>query len=74
MIELTAAEVAAATGGRLSADPDVRVGGPVVVDSRKVVPGALFVALPGEHVDGHDFAPRAVADGATLVLAARELD
>ncbi|WP_435735668.1 UDP-N-acetylmuramoyl-tripeptide--D-alanyl-D-alanine ligase [Cellulosimicrobium sp. PMB13] len=74
MIELTAAEVAAATGGRLSADPDVRVPGPVVVDSRKVVPGALFVALPGDHVDGHDFAPRAVAAGATLVLAARELD
>lgn len=74
MIELTAAEVAAATGGRLSAAPDVRVAGPVVVDSRKVVPGALFVALPGEHVDGHDFAARAVADGAALVLAARQLD
>ncbi|MCB7137781.1 UDP-N-acetylmuramoyl-tripeptide--D-alanyl-D-alanine ligase [Cellulosimicrobium marinum] len=74
MIDLTAAEVAAATGGRLHADPDVRVTGPVVVDSRRVEPGALFVALPGEHVDGHDFAPAAVADGATLVLAARELD
>ncbi len=74
MIELTAAQVAAATGGRLSADPEVRVGGPVVVDSRRVGPGSLFVALPGEHVDGHDYAARAVADGATLVLAARELD
>ncbi|KFD43681.1 UDP-N-acetylmuramoyl-tripeptide--D-alanyl-D-alanine ligase [Cellulosimicrobium cellulans J34] len=74
MIELTAAQVAAATGGRLSADPAVRVGGPVVVDSRRVGPGSLFVALPGEHVDGHDFAAGAVAAGATLVLAARELD
>jgi len=74
MIELTAAQVAAATGGRLAADPDVRVGGPVVVDSRRVAPGSLFVALPGEHVDGHDFAAGAVAAGATLVLAARELD
>ncbi|MFJ2521181.1 UDP-N-acetylmuramoyl-tripeptide--D-alanyl-D-alanine ligase [Cellulosimicrobium cellulans] len=74
MIELTAAQVAAATGGRLSADPEVRVGGPVVVDSRRVAPGSLFVALPGEHVDGHDFAAGAVAAGATLVLAARELD
>ncbi|MFC8921559.1 UDP-N-acetylmuramoyl-tripeptide--D-alanyl-D-alanine ligase [Cellulosimicrobium sp. NPDC057127] len=74
MIQLTAAEVAAATGGRLSADPEVRVSGPVVVDSRGVVPGALFVALPGERVDGHDFASGAVEAGATLVLAARELD
>lgn len=74
MIELTAAQVAAATGGRLAADPDVRVGGPVVVDSRRVAPGSLFVALPGEHVDGHEFAVGAVAAGATLVLAARELD
>ena len=74
MIELTAAEVAAATGGRLSADPDLRVSGPVVVDSRQVGPGALFVALPGEHVDGHDYAAGAVAAGASLVLAGRELD
>ncbi|WP_069387775.1 UDP-N-acetylmuramoyl-tripeptide--D-alanyl-D-alanine ligase [Cellulosimicrobium cellulans] len=74
MIQLTAAEVAAATGGRLSADPEVRVDGPVVVDSRRVVPGALFVALPGERVDGHDYAATAVGAGATLVLAARELD
>jgi UDP-N-acetylmuramoyl-tripeptide--D-alanyl-D-alanine ligase len=74
MIQLTAAEVAAATGGRLSADPAVRVAGPVVVDSRRVAAGALFVALPGEHVDGHDFAAGAVEAGAALVLAARELD
>lgn len=74
MIELTAAQVAAATGGRLHADPDVTVTGAVIIDSREAGPGALFVALPGERVDGHDFAGRAVAAGAALVLAARELD
>ncbi|MBD7950218.1 MULTISPECIES: UDP-N-acetylmuramoyl-tripeptide--D-alanyl-D-alanine ligase [Oerskovia] len=74
MIELTAAEVAAATGGRLAADPDVRVTGSVVVDSRLVRTGSLFVALPGEHVDGHDFVPVAVDKGAALVLAARDVD
>ncbi|MFE7508437.1 UDP-N-acetylmuramoyl-tripeptide--D-alanyl-D-alanine ligase [Promicromonospora sp. NPDC057488] len=74
MIELTAAQVAAATGGRLHADPDVTVTGAVIIDSREAGPGALFVALPGERVDGHDFAARAVASGAALVLAARELD
>ena len=74
MIELTAAQVAAATGGRLHADPDVTVTGAVIVDSRQAGPGALFVALPGERVDGHDFAATAVEAGAALVLAARELD
>lgn len=74
MIELTAAQVAAATGGRLHADPDVTVTGAVIVDSRQAGPGALFVALPGERVDGHDFAATAVQAGAALVLAARELD
>lgn len=76
MIAMTAAQVAAATGGRLrpsALDPATVVSGPVVVDSRLAGPGALFVALPGEHVDGHDFAAAAVRAGAGLVLAAREL-
>jgi UDP-N-acetylmuramoyl-tripeptide--D-alanyl-D-alanine ligase len=66
--------VAQATGGRLAADPDIRVTGPVVSDSRNVEAGSLFVALPGEKVDGADFAAGAVADGAVLVLAARDLE
>lgn len=74
MIELTAAQVAAATGGRLHADPDVTVTGAVIIDSRDAAPGVLFVALPGDRVDGHDYAAAAVAAGAALVLASRELD
>ena len=74
MIALTAAEVAQATGGRLAADPQVLVTGPVVADSRHVEAGSLFVALPGEKVDGATFAAGAVADGAVLVLTERELD
>lgn len=73
MIPLTLAELAALAGGTLSdaPDPAAVVGGPVEFDSRKVVPGGLFVALPGEHVDGHDYAAAAVAAGAVAVLAAR---
>lgn len=74
MIELTAAQVAAATGGRLVADPEARVDGAVVIDSREVEPGSLFVAFAGEHVDGHDYVGAAVEAGATLVLCAREVD
>ncbi|MEZ0449446.1 UDP-N-acetylmuramoyl-tripeptide--D-alanyl-D-alanine ligase [Cellulomonas sp. ICMP 17802] len=77
MIALTAAEIAAATGGVLrgaaATDPALVVSGPVVVDSRDDVTGGLFVALPGEHADGHDYAAVAVTRGAALVLAARDV-
>jgi UDP-N-acetylmuramoyl-tripeptide--D-alanyl-D-alanine ligase len=49
------------------------VTGPVVIDSRQAVPGALFAALPGEHVDGHDYAAAAARKGAAAILAARPL-
>jgi UDP-N-acetylmuramoyl-tripeptide--D-alanyl-D-alanine ligase len=76
MIALTLADVAALAGGVLGSrgDPTTVVRGPVVADSRRVVDGALFVAVAGEHVDGHDFAVKAVADGAVAVLAARPID
>jgi UDP-N-acetylmuramoyl-tripeptide--D-alanyl-D-alanine ligase len=53
------------------ADPTAMVAGPVVIDSRQVVPGALFAALPGEHADGHDFAGGAAAAGAIVTLGTR---
>ncbi|MET9413020.1 UDP-N-acetylmuramoyl-tripeptide--D-alanyl-D-alanine ligase [Streptomyces klenkii] len=73
MIALSLAEIAAIVGGQQHdiPDPDARVTGPVVIDSRATQPGSLFVAFAGEHVDGHDYAERAVEAGATAVLAAR---
>ncbi len=46
----------------------------IATDSRQVTPGALYVALRGERVDGHHFARAAVAQGAVAVVAERELD
>ena len=43
----------------------------VAVDSRRVRPGDLFVAIPGARLDGHDFARDATAAGARAVLAQR---
>jgi UDP-N-acetylmuramoyl-tripeptide--D-alanyl-D-alanine ligase len=72
MIPLTLAEVADATGGRLhNADATTLVSGTVEFDSRQAGHGGLFVALPGDRVDGHDFAEKAIAQGAVGVLAAR---
>jgi UDP-N-acetylmuramoyl-tripeptide--D-alanyl-D-alanine ligase len=74
MIPLTLAEVSGAVGGRLvDADPQARVTGAVEFDSRKVGPGGLFVAFPGEKVDGHDFAAAAIAAGAVAVLGTRRV-
>lgn len=51
-------------------NPDVCA---VRIDSRAVVPGCLFVCVPGAHLDGHNFAGEAVAKGAAAVLADRPL-
>jgi UDP-N-acetylmuramoyl-tripeptide--D-alanyl-D-alanine ligase len=71
VIRLTAGEVAGAVGGALEGDPAAVVAGKVTVDSRAVAPGDLFVALPGERVDGHDFLGAAARAGAAAALVAR---
>ncbi len=44
----------------------------VVIDSRLTIPGALFVALPGERTDGHRFVAAAFAKGASAAIVQRE--
>ncbi|KTD28017.1 MULTISPECIES: UDP-N-acetylmuramoyl-tripeptide--D-alanyl-D-alanine ligase [Legionella] len=43
----------------------------VSIDSRKVKPGDLFIALHGENFDGHDFIKAAVSQGAVAVICSR---
>jgi len=75
VIPLALSEIARITQGAAAPGGDgAVVTGPVVIDSREVVPGALFVALRGERADGHDFAAAAVEAGAAGVLAQRALD
>jgi len=61
-----------AQGGAPGAPRDSSDRGPVrvVVDSRAVEPGDLFVGLPGERADGSAFAPAALRAGAWGVLVA----
>jgi UDP-N-acetylmuramoyl-tripeptide--D-alanyl-D-alanine ligase len=66
MTRLTLADVIyGLTGKQVSAPVDING---VVVDSRKVKPGALFVALPGENVDGHQFVADAFQRGAVAAI------
>lgn len=53
---------------RLSGDAAAPIHG-ISIDSRKVVPGDLFVALSGEKVDGNDFIEEAVGKGAVAVAS-----
>jgi UDP-N-acetylmuramoyl-L-alanyl-D-glutamate--2,6-diaminopimelate ligase len=46
----------------------------LTMDSRRVVPGALFACVPGQTRDGHEFAPAAVAGGAAALLTERNLE
>jgi UDP-N-acetylmuramoyl-tripeptide--D-alanyl-D-alanine ligase len=72
MIPLRLAELERLLGCPASGhDPEIRS---IVSDSRKASDGALFAALPGERVDGHDFAPAAVMSGAAALLVSRRLD
>lgn len=58
------------------ADPaaDPQVGPDVVIDSREAAPGTLFIAFPGERVDGHDYVAAAVAAGAVAAVTQRPVD
>jgi UDP-N-acetylmuramoyl-L-alanyl-D-glutamate--2,6-diaminopimelate ligase len=46
----------------------------VVLDTRRVVPGALFCCVPGARVDGHDLAGKALEAGAAALCVQRPLD
>lgn len=59
------------SAGTPDAVDQTRIGPDVVIDSRRATPGALFVALSGEHTDGHRFAGAARDAGASAVLGTR---
>ena len=46
----------------------------VVTDSRRVVPGCVFVCFPGERVDGHSYAAAAYKHGAAYIVANHPVD
>ena len=68
----TVQDVAKAVGGRIVGEQkELQPITSVVIDSRQVTPGALFVALKGQKQDGHDFLIDAFARGARAALVER---
>jgi UDP-N-acetylmuramoyl-tripeptide--D-alanyl-D-alanine ligase len=63
--------LAATEGQRLTAPTREEAISSVRVDSRKATPGCLFVALPGERTDGHEFLRQAASAGASVLLVSR---
>ncbi len=72
-MRLSLEDIVRAVGGSLVAGASMPAG-PIVgvgTDSRAVAPGSLFVCIPGETFDGHDFAGKAAEAGAAALLASR---
>ncbi len=64
----SAAQAAAATGGRNTAE---WAASGVSIDSRSLAPGDLFIALAGPNFDGHDFIADAFDNGAAAAVSHR---
>ncbi|MFQ5808414.1 MAG: UDP-N-acetylmuramoyl-tripeptide--D-alanyl-D-alanine ligase [Armatimonadota bacterium] len=73
MSELTVQDVADTCGGRIvHGGAGTRLAG-IATDTRALRPGELFVALPGERYDGHDFLVDAAKSGALAIVGARDV-
>ena len=74
MIPLTVAEIARIIGAEIvGLEPDEVITEVPVIDSRKVEPGTFFVALPGERVDGNNYAKEAINNGARFAITTLNL-
>lgn len=71
---LTVGEIAEASGGRLVNPVEELKIEEVCIDSRRIKPGDMFVALRGENFDGHDFIDAAIEKGAALVVSSKVLE
>ena len=67
-----ASVIEAISGARPEAYPEAIAD--AAIDSRLVTPESLFVAVEGEHTDGHDHLPEVFERGALVALIEREVD
>lgn len=74
MIKLTLKQIAQAVNGKVEDSfSNIVVSGNVEIDSRKIKPGDLFVAINGHKVNGADFAQQAINNGAVGVICDKNI-
>ena len=73
MIAMTAQEIASIIGGELHGG-DIHVTAAPVFDSRQATEGSIFLALQGEHEDGHHYVSSAFENGAVLAFTTRVVE
>ena len=66
---LDVSEIEKATQAKVLGTPKSISYSEFVYDSRKITPNSIFVCIPGNRVDGHDYMGQAVSKGAALILA-----
>ena len=71
MVVTSAATLARVCGGEVVAGDTGAMAGTAAIDSREVVSGCAFFALPGERTDGHDFVRDVLVGGARVVVVTR---
>lgn len=75
MKNLTLENIAVASGGTYVGDARMKAAVVlgITTDSRAVAPGSLFIPIPGNRVDGHDFIEQVIGDGALCTLSEQDL-
>ena len=74
MIRLKASQIADIVHGKLNVDGAKEVWLAPVFDSRKAREGSFFLALVGEHADGHDYVKDAIENGAVFALVSKPVE
>lgn len=70
MKSITINDIVSATGGTLLCGDGNQTVSDVCTDSRKLIPGSLFIPIVGETFDGHKFIPNALEGGCVAALTA----
>lgn len=68
---LKLSEIANACAGVFNNDCEITG---VCIDTRKIIPGCLFICIKGERFDAHQFAQEAIDKGASAVMIHRDIE
>lgn len=71
MPRLTFSQLAEMVGGRVVSGDPATISSSVIIDSREIKPEAVFFAVRGERLDGHDFVQQALEKGAVGAVVSR---